>query len=356
MNINIHNYEAYFLDYHEGTLSLELVKELMEFLSRHPELKEELESFEAVTLNAPLKITYEEKENLKKYTGKITSSSFDEYAVEYVEGILPGERQKELAAFINLNPHFEKEFELYKKTKLTPDTAIVFDDKASLKKKESKPVIWYWSAAASVAILIGAFFMVNRNESPNKKNVVQHILTKDSSTVAHQSAGTKDSINPGPQNKSVLNRTKNHSIIAYKIKQNKQNKTVNSVPDPVKDSSAIAVVKPENNEHMEPVKQPDRILPANDSGMVASKGNEHTTDTSSIKEPLIIVEAPQSATIAIKKKGSFLIALAKLTCKGLHKATGQHIELEEHYAADTSTVVAYQLDLGRKKIEFPVRD
>ena len=50
MNIHINNYEAFFIDYLEGTLSSELVQELNSFLRIHPELKVELEDFAFIPL------------------------------------------------------------------------------------------------------------------------------------------------------------------------------------------------------------------------------------------------------------------------------------------------------------------
>ncbi len=43
MTINLSNYEAYMLDYLEGTISAEEEKLLLEFLEEHPQLKAELE-------------------------------------------------------------------------------------------------------------------------------------------------------------------------------------------------------------------------------------------------------------------------------------------------------------------------
>lgn len=135
MNINLTNYEAYFLDYHEGSLSLDLVKELMEFLSGHPELREEFESFEPITLKEIEAITYNEKEALKKQSAGINPSNFDEYAIEYVEGTLPVALANELMVFISQNPHYKKELDLYVQTKLVPDSSLGFDNKLSLKEK-----------------------------------------------------------------------------------------------------------------------------------------------------------------------------------------------------------------------------
>ena len=52
MKINRDNYEAYFLDYFEGQLSLEMVEEVLMFADQNPDLRNVLEDFEAVSLVA----------------------------------------------------------------------------------------------------------------------------------------------------------------------------------------------------------------------------------------------------------------------------------------------------------------
>jgi len=52
------------------------------------------------------------------------------------------------------------------------------------------------------------------------------------------------------------------------------------------------------------------------------------------------------------KSGKVFYFLAKATCKGLHKITGQHINIEKKYDSDTANVIAYQLDLGNAKLNF----
>ena len=66
--IGRHNYEAFFLDYLEGTLSDEERIKVQDFLIANPDLKEELDSFELVRVefrNRCLPI-YFEKEKFKK--------------------------------------------------------------------------------------------------------------------------------------------------------------------------------------------------------------------------------------------------------------------------------------------------
>ena len=51
--INLHNYEAFLLDYIEGTLDQELENELMEFLELHPEIELEEFDLDSITLQSP---------------------------------------------------------------------------------------------------------------------------------------------------------------------------------------------------------------------------------------------------------------------------------------------------------------
>ncbi len=67
MTINKFNYEAFALDYLEGTLSPELVEEMELFLKTHPAIESELSGMmELVTLEADTSIVYEAKADLLK--------------------------------------------------------------------------------------------------------------------------------------------------------------------------------------------------------------------------------------------------------------------------------------------------
>jgi len=364
MNININNYEAYFLDYHEGNLSLALVKELMEFLSKHPELREEFESFEPITLKDAEKINYDEKDALKRQLTGINSGNFDVYAIEYLEGTLPAEMQKELKAFVAQNPSYQKDLELYIKTKLAPDTSLTFDDKSSLKRSNKKiAVYYYWSAAASVAIIIGAYFLLNRNITPVGNTIVKHIQIKDSAVVVKQTVKSVDTNFVAPKaipHTPANNAVKNNVVVinvAHKIQHNKKEiAPINSN----KDSAAIVVNKDRKDKQVEPIKRkiPIPTYPENDSLALNATTPDTTIAVPLIKRYIIDTVQQEFATVETpkKKRSKFLIALATLTCKGLHTITGQHIELEKKFDSDTTNIVAYQLDLGNKKYEFPVKE
>jgi hypothetical protein len=131
MKINKHNYEAFFLDYHEGNLTPQQVADLLLFVEQHPEVKEEFENFENFTLEDYSSYTFENKEALKK---EITESNRKEYFIGSVDGALSQPDTLLLDIFLKQHPQYSAEFELFQKTKLSPDTNIVFENRSSLKR------------------------------------------------------------------------------------------------------------------------------------------------------------------------------------------------------------------------------
>ena len=64
MNINRNNYEKYFIDYLEGTLSKDDIHDLRVFLLFNQDLAELLDDIAKIKLTAP-SVRYTRKENLK---------------------------------------------------------------------------------------------------------------------------------------------------------------------------------------------------------------------------------------------------------------------------------------------------
>ncbi|MCC6837504.1 MAG: hypothetical protein IT234_03090 [Bacteroidia bacterium] len=152
MNINKHNYEAFFLDYHEGNLAPQEVAELLLFLEQHPELKEEFESFENFSLTEDeMNIQFKNKSELKK---EITPENIDEFLVKKVEGELLPTENDILEKYIKQHPHFQKDLELYKRARVSSDHSIVFDKKTDLKMIPS--LLPYQQESASDTILISS--------------------------------------------------------------------------------------------------------------------------------------------------------------------------------------------------------
>ena len=164
MDINRQNFETYFIDYLDGRLDPGQVAELLSFLEENPDLERELKEFENIQIK-PMEILFPGKESLKKTISDIpviNESNFEEYCIAKIEGDLRAKDEVILEQYLADFPGKRKDFELFAKTILQPDT-IFFKDKTSLKKPYAglmigRRTMWaYVSAAASIVILFILF-------------------------------------------------------------------------------------------------------------------------------------------------------------------------------------------------------
>ncbi|MEN8223812.1 MAG: hypothetical protein ABFS05_00505 [Bacteroidota bacterium] len=147
MAINKHTYEAYFLDYHEGRLTDAQTKELMAFIAANPDLKLELEGYEAMALDPDPDLTFKDKHSLRRST-ETGINMQEETAIAYFEGDLAEGENK-------LDAKTMKLAGLYRQTKLHADKKITFPDPASLKKRIAIfPSTVHYAAAAVIIILM----------------------------------------------------------------------------------------------------------------------------------------------------------------------------------------------------------
>lgn len=172
MKINKHNYEIFFLDYHEGNLDASTIEELLVFVENNPDLQEEFESFEEISIPVNESIKLDIKSDLKKTsvfsTKNINEKNYEEYFLAYFENDLPEKECTEILEFADKNPSLKKEFELSGKVFLTPDSSITYDNKSSLKKHLFYPArIIYYSIgiAASLLILTGIYFLLSPKQN-----------------------------------------------------------------------------------------------------------------------------------------------------------------------------------------------
>lgn len=131
------NYEIYLIDLLDGQLREEKKRELMQFLSENPDLKEEFEGIEEAVLVSS-RITFVGKDSLKKF--EVTENNIDEFLTPEIE-----------------NREFLEAI-------LTPDHSIVFENKESLKKRQHKTLYYYISAAASFLIIFFLGMYLNNDK------------------------------------------------------------------------------------------------------------------------------------------------------------------------------------------------
>lgn len=160
--ISIFNYEAFYLDFLEGTLSEEETALFLAFLEEHPELQLDDENLFAIE-DDQVALDTSFKENLKQLnfeTTVITLNNVEQFLIAQTEGLLSSTKRAELNVFLSKDPSLLHAQRLYANTKLNPDLSIVFEEKSSLKQAR-RIALWpilSMAAAASVAVF---FFLGN---------------------------------------------------------------------------------------------------------------------------------------------------------------------------------------------------
>lgn len=161
--ITLDNYEAFLLDMAEGTISPADREALLLFLAANPEQEVDLDGIAYATTDADL-ISFENKESLKKTAEDPTR--FEVLAVKQLEEGLTIDEEAELQHLLALNAPLAAELKAYGYTKLQPDTTIIFANKNALKQGAViRPLYYSLAAAASVAVLVGAFVFLNQPQS-----------------------------------------------------------------------------------------------------------------------------------------------------------------------------------------------
>lgn len=129
--INLHNYEAFLLDYSEGILNVAQVAHLKSFLLAHPELEIDLEEFNLVYL-AVENDGFEFIHELRKTEDQVP----DEELINYLEGNLTLDKKIAFELKIIQDSDLAGDLEDYKKTILAADLECSLDNKLSLQKTE----------------------------------------------------------------------------------------------------------------------------------------------------------------------------------------------------------------------------
>ena len=117
MNINRSNYESWFLDYYEGTLTPGQAEELFAFLDAHPDLRKEFDAFEMIQLDAEDAPVHFDKSVLHKQTA-IDAGNLDEWLISEMEGRLSEEELNRLHDYLHQHPQAKTQRTLFAATRL----------------------------------------------------------------------------------------------------------------------------------------------------------------------------------------------------------------------------------------------
>lgn len=176
--VNTYNYESYLLDFAEGRLSRNEINDLFDFLSAHPEFKEDFEA----ALEIPVLHDYPVNSFSRK-NALLKNESLDRIqdlviaAVEHVA--LPSELNELKQLEVN-NPMIKRELEIFAKLRFFEDPNVCFSKKGGLYKS---PLVafstWMYrvsAVAAAAVVFIFTIHFLNTAENGNYKAQADRLL------------------------------------------------------------------------------------------------------------------------------------------------------------------------------------
>lgn len=308
MKINRNNYEAYFIDYQEGNLDESLVNEFIQFIRQNPDLKEEMELLNSVTLPveemefAPKNKLYREKYDVEK--------EFDRAAIAKMEGDLPEKEQVAFEDYLSRHHKKQQEAALFSKTKLEADKSVSYRHKNRLYHRSKSKVVILWASrvAAVVLLAITAYALVDRstvslkNQVTIAENESETINKKAAPVTSEEPIAESAEIKNVPDKKSVNKEVKQAEIKTLppvKIEEAQpkskslrdnhrakiEHEQIAAVRLPVEVPAKLGAISASLPAHSEPVEmgamnkyvsQPEPLLPAKEERYIADVIKEKT--------------------------------------------------------------------------------
>jgi hypothetical protein len=248
MKITRENYEPFFLDYLEGNLDKLLVDDFAEFLHQNPDLKEELQLFEALAIPTD-KLEFAAKDKLYR-NAYDQPEIFVQTTIAWLEGDLEEQEAARFMAYIEKNPQRKSELKRFEATRLIPDLSVTFANKEKLYHQPVIRPILFWATRVAAVLLI-ALAIWNLWPSDTAEIINQPVISElqpdnilsenpalSENLVIDQHDQEKDMapIKAGEANPGILHKIKPSSVEANMAVSESYQRIEISVPDllPVK--------------------------------------------------------------------------------------------------------------------------
>ncbi|WP_461641216.1 hypothetical protein [Labilibaculum euxinus] len=344
--ITRYNYEEFFLDYLEGTLSSLQIVALEDFLTKNPDLKLELEEMECPVFTKDCV-----KIDLKSLKEIPFRESFDDFCIARLEGDLSVENEIVFDTFLEKNKSFHNENQIYQKTILHADNSLVFTDKEKLKRSSRKVVYWRYSSrvgvAASIVLLFSLWsilYQFEGNQSNEEKITakVETAITESKETNKTEKAIDVEAIATPKQ--EIVKPEKKYSV------EKGQAQTTDSQGDEKQVENIEEVFK-----RVEPVvlsTDAELIALANsaDPKIELDIPKEENTEISTQNNGLAQLGMSWKSSVPEKKaQNSVLYAIAKYGVNKLGEIAGKNVQLEKKYDSATEKT---RLDFNTAGIGF----
>lgn len=195
----------------EGDLDAARSEALRTYLLAHPEWQR-ADRIYALTKLVPEALAYVDRPGLVRHVppqGLVDPHTIDDHLIAGLEGDLTAEQAAALTRFLEAHPSFRRNEALIKATRIAPE-AVVYADKASLKKKEGRVIAFRlprpaasWAAAATVALLIvlGLVLRDKSSDAPDRFARVPDNRPEQRSAVAPEA-----SLETGTAEQAIVDR------------------------------------------------------------------------------------------------------------------------------------------------------
>lgn len=231
IKVDLHNYEAFALDYVEGRLVGDDLSAFELFLVNHPEIKIEIDSLTIDLIGFDNNDKFNYKTDLKKealLSENINEDNYKTYFIAYHEGDLSDQTKDKVNFFLSQHADKSKEFETFAALKYASDQSVYFPLKRQLKK--ATPVFGLYiglRVAASIAIFLGIgwYFSQSNTEEQQYTQRSKIIEEKESLEVESNQIIENTASNLINQLKDDTIVLSNKSIQAKKNHVEKENQT-----------------------------------------------------------------------------------------------------------------------------------
>lgn len=255
MNINRHNYEAFFLLYVDNELSAADRKAVEEFVAANPDLKPELDLFLETSLPG-INIPFPEKQSLLK--PEPVSEEQMTGMLMLLDNELNTNDAAKLRASIQNDMSLQTEWDILQQTRLDTNDTIIFNDKKSLYRHEEGKLVSMriWRIAIAAAVIGVGFFVGFSVLQYNKTEVPDMVSSKPATNPASGPAINPSTDRPA-NNGDHANNGKEQGSLAVSvdmIKNKKMNTGIDDKPaQPARNALATnnTVINPADNSSSE---------------------------------------------------------------------------------------------------------
>jgi hypothetical protein len=203
MNINRHNYEEFFILYLDKELSSEDRLQVELFVAANPDLKVELDLLLQSQLTPDAAVVFDNKEQLLRSSSNvdvIDHSNYEEWLMLYVDGELSVNQNIVVEKLVSNHPEIKAQLDILQKTKLQPDTAVVFANKEILYRSEERVRIiainWKRIAVAAALLLaVSTTALILLNNKDNNQPDVALNPTKEQPNQSNSTPATQQPAN-----------------------------------------------------------------------------------------------------------------------------------------------------------------